>query len=178
MVNSFVKTAAAEMNPIFKNAGGKITVVTPTKISFAFSQIIVSFYFEREFEVYSNISIEELEQSVSLSEIMSDYYDINVVSAPQVSERFPLELCMKKLADLMTIYIFPLISNGKIYEAIDTVMLKRKEKLLKYTENLFEEKAKKAFMEKRYTDVISYYEQISELNNIQKKRLEISKHNL
>jgi hypothetical protein len=105
---------------------------------------------------------------------MSDYFNTDVKSTYQISERYSLELFVRKLVDIIIIRIFPLIENGKIFEAMNTVMVKREEGLRKYNEGLIEREAEKAFKEKRYVDVISHYSQISELNDIQRKRLEIS----
>lgn len=174
LIVSFIKTAETEILPIFEQIGAKLTKKTPTEISFSFSEIELSFYFEREFEVYGVISSKELKQSVYLSEVMSDYFNTDAKAAYQISERFSLELCMRKLVGIVTTKILPLIEEGKIYEVMNTVMLKRKEDLRKYDESLIEKEAEKAFKEKRYKDVISYYSQMSELSDVQKKRLEIS----
>jgi len=174
LTNSFIKIAESEMAPILKQMGAKLTKKTPTEISFSFSKLELSFYLEREFEVYGVISSEELKQSVYLSEVMSDYFNTDEKAVYQISESFSLELCMRKFVGIVTTKILPLIEEGKIYEAMNTVMLKRKENLRKYNESLIEKEAEKAFKEKRYEDVISYYSQMSELSDVQKKRLEIS----
>ena len=58
---------------------------------------------------------------------------------------------------------------------MNTVMSKRREGLRKYNDSLVEKDAEIAFLEKRYLDVISHYAKISELSDIQRKRLDISK---
>ncbi|MDI6619876.1 MAG: hypothetical protein QME45_14700 [Clostridiales bacterium] len=168
LANNFIKIAEVEIIPIFEQIGAKLTKKTPTEISFSFPKIELSFYLESEFEVYGVISSKELKQSVYLSEVMSDYFNIDEKVVYQISERISLELCIRKLVGIVTTKILPLIADGKIYEAMNIVMSKRKEDLHKYNESLIEKEAEKAFKEKRYEDVISYYAQMSELSDVQK----------
>lgn len=175
LTNSFINAAEIEIVPILEQMGAKLIKKTPNEISFSLKEIELSIYFEREFEVYGVISSAKSKQPIYVSEVISDYFNTDEKAVCQISERFPLELCMKKIVGILATKILPLIEDGKIYAAIDTVVLKRKEALHKYNESLIEREAEKAFKEKRYVDVVSYYDQILELDDIQKKRLEISK---
>ena len=178
MINSFSKTSEIEIIPMLKKMGAKLIRKMPKEIVFSFKGIEVSIYLEREIEVYGVVSSSKSKQKVYLSEILLDYLKIENEGMYHLSERFSLELCLRKMGDLIALKIFPLISSGRIIEAMNLVMVVRKEGLRKYYEGLIEKDAEEAFMGKRYKEVISCYDKITELNDVQIKRLEISKRNI
>jgi hypothetical protein len=175
LVDNFIKAAEIEIIPVLEKTGAKLIKKAENEIILSIREIELHIYLERTIELYGVVSSPQLKQSVYLSEIMEDYLGIGEKSIYQISERFPMDLCMNRLMSVVTNKLWPLITDERIYEAINIVMQKRKERIDKYNESLIEKAAEKAFKEKRYADVISYYARISKTSAIQKKRLEISK---
>jgi len=172
--NDFTTAAEFEMIPRLEKTGAKLVKGTLNEVSFSLKDFLLSIYVERNCEVYAVVTSLKIKQSVSLSELLLDYLNVDDKGLYHLSDRYTIKSCMKNITDTIISKILPLILDGTIYEAINTVLSKRKEELLRYNESLIEKEAKKAFEEKRYVNVISSYAQISQLNNTQKKRLEIS----
>lgn len=178
MSNDFIKISEIEMIPIVEEMGATLIKKMPNEIVFSFKGIELSIYLEREFEVYGAVTSSKSKQSIYLSELLSEYLNVEDKAVYHLSERFSMEMCIRKLVDIITAKIFPLIVNGRIIEAMNIVMSKREEGLCKYNDDLVEREAQKAFKEKRYSDVVSHYAKISELSDVQRKRLDISKGNI
>jgi len=176
MSNAFIKTIEIDIKPVFEKIGAKIIKKTPNEATFLLKDIEISIYLERKSEVYVTILSLKLNKSVYLSEILSDYLNLRDRGIYYLSDRFTMEMCMKNIVDIITSEIVPLVLDGRINEVINTITLKRKEDLGKYYEDLAAKEAEKAFKEKRYDDVILNYSKIRGLNDIQKKRLNISLH--
>jgi hypothetical protein len=174
MSNAFIKTIEIDIIPIFEKIGAKVLKKTPNEAAFLFKDMEISIYLERGFEVYATILSLKLNKSVYLSEILSDYLNLRDRGIYHLSDRFTMEMCVKNIVDIIISEVVPLVLDGRINEAINTITLKRKEDLGKYYEDLAEKEAEKAFKEQRYDDVILHYSKIKKLDDVQKKRLNIS----
>lgn len=175
MLNHFLKAVENEMIPVFEQLGAKVLKKQSTQVTFIFKDVAMSICLERDAEVYVVVSTFAINGSVYLSELLSDFLNVEDKGIYHLSERFTIEDCMRKLAFILTSKIFPLIIDGNILEAMKIIISNRKEGLRKYNQGIIEKAAERAFKGKRYVDVVLCYTQLSELNEIQKKRLEISK---
>jgi len=175
LVNDFIKTSEREMIPALESLGALLIRKTSDEIAFCYRGIELSICRrERKIEIYGVVSLPKFD-TVYVAEVLKNYLNDKEKGVYFLSDRFPMELCIKRFTEIMAFKIFPLINDGRITEAVETITLKRKEGLRKYKEGLIEIKAEKAFIEKRYNDVISLYAEIKNLTDIQRKRLDISK---
>lgn len=171
---NFCKEIENEILPIINKIGARITIKTPTQLSFDFLEVEISFYLENEFELYAVVSDKNSAQSVYLSELMLYFFKSNEMSVFQISDNDSLHLGIKILANILTGKIIPILEDRRISEVMSIVMQARNDNLRLYNESLIEKDAIKAFSEKRYEDVISIYSKLVELNSNQKKRMNIS----
>lgn len=174
MLSEFVRTIENDINPVFIKKGAKLIEVTPTKATFLLEKVEISIYNEREFEIYATIFSLKQDKFVYLSELLSDYLHVSERGIYFWSDKFSINMCIKKIVNIIVSVVIPLILDGKINDAINEVISKREEGLIKYYESQTEKVAEKAFKEKKYDVVIMSYAKIRNLTSIQKRRLEIS----
>ena len=174
MLNTFIITVENEIKPIFEKIGATLSKVTPSGVTFSLKNAEISIWLEREIEVYATVQSLDTNKTVYLSEILSDYLNSKSQGIFHSSDSFTVQMCVRSITNIITTEVVPLIFDGRINEVISAIVLKRKEGLDKYYENIAEKEAKKAFVEKRYDDVILHYSKIKNLNDVQKKRLNIS----
>jgi hypothetical protein len=144
----FLKAAEKEIIPTLELLGMDLMKKSANEITFSFEEFEFSFFMERELEVYGMISFPQLKQTIYFSELLTDYFHIDGISSYMLSERFPLELCLRKLVLVLTTNLLPLIKEGKIDVALNIVMAKRQERLHLYNDNLIEKEAKKSLLKK------------------------------
>jgi hypothetical protein len=130
--HELIEISEIELIPLLEQQGAKVVRKSPTEIAFLIKDMKLAIYLDRYFEVYGNVSSLKTKQSVSFSELLSDYLNVQDSASYQLSERFPMKSCLKKFSNLIISRILPLIIDGRIDAAISLVMLKREERLRLY----------------------------------------------
>ena len=109
LINNFIKASEIEIIPILEQMGAKLIKKIPNEIAFSFKEIDLSIYLEREYEVYGTVSSSQLKQTVYISELLSDYLNIEDKAIYNLSERSSMEVCLRKLVDIITLMYYRLL---------------------------------------------------------------------
>lgn len=147
--------------------------VTETSAKIKMYKIDIIVYNDMNREIYARIYFKNFE--FSLDEFMSDVYGIHEGATILLSKEFEIDEYIKRVLKLIDRYIY-IKKDDLDFETIkERIIASRKKELCEYQLSIIESEASKAFEEKRYKDVIEIYSEANFLNEIQRKRIEISK---
>ena len=150
------------------------TTNTSAKIRMLKINIIV--FNEMNRELYARLYSKGFE--FSLDEFLSEVYDINTGATMLLSKEIAIDEYVQRLFDLIDEYIYKKTEELDFEIIEKRIKIRREREINKYQISLIEKEGIKAFEEKRYKDVIDIYKEIETPNDIQRKRIDISKKRL
>lgn len=127
-------------------------------------------------ELYARLYFKGFE--FSLDEFLSEVYDINTGATMLLSKEIAIDEYIQRLFVLIDDYIYKKTEEIDFEIIEKRIKIRRESEIHKYKISLIEREGIKAFEEKRYKDVIDIYREIETPNEIQRKRIDISKKRL
>lgn len=167
------KESLSDNFPLMKWRDTYLLETTNTSAKIKMHKINIIVFNEMNRELYARIYFKDFE--FSFDEFLSEVYGINTGATMLLSKDTVIDGYIQRLFKLIEEYIYKKIDDLD-FEIIRARIKERREgEIRKYQESFIEKEAIKAFEEKRYKDVIEIYREIKNLNEIQRKRIDISK---
>lgn len=147
--------------------------ITNTNAKIKMHNIKISIFNEMCRELYARINYKGFE--FSLDEFLSEIYGIDTGTTMLLSKETIVDEYIKRLLKLIDEYIYKM-RNDLDFKLIKIQLEQRRNnEIHKYQISVIEKEAITAFEEERYNDVIEIYSSVEFPNEIQRKRIEISK---